>query len=143
LDDPAATSCWKTRASDRHRSIQCEVWSSRSGIGPTAFLVRDAPTDRVRRFGLAHEIMGEGGMLWSARLCTIDAGLETDGARGFPPMMGQYLAARYGYVKERVAQRNGSTASVGQHPLVESELGLRCARRFEGLIRGVVVLRNM
>jgi glutathione S-transferase len=53
-------------------------------------------------FGLAHEVMGEGGLLWSGRLLTIDAGLESDGARGFPPMIATYLAKRYGYAKERL-----------------------------------------
>lgn len=65
-------------------------------------LVPTTPADRVRMFGLAHETVGEGGLLWSSRLLTIDAGLETDGARGFPAPIAGYLAKRYGYTKERL-----------------------------------------
>jgi len=71
-------------------------------LAPEPSLVPASPADRVRMFGLAHEIMGEGGLLWSGRLLTIAAGLESDGARGFPPMVGQYLAARYGFMPERL-----------------------------------------
>lgn len=67
-------------------------------------LVPAAPPDRVRMFGLAHEVMGEGGLLWSSRLVTVHAGLESDGARGFPPPIATYLAKRYGYAKDRIEQ---------------------------------------
>ncbi len=56
---------------------------------------------RIRMFGLAHEIMGEGGLLWTARIATIEASLSSDGARGFPLPVAQFLAPRYGYVAGR------------------------------------------
>lgn len=65
-------------------------------------LVPSAAKDRVRFFGLAQEVMGEGGLLWSARLLAIHAGLESDGARGFPTMIATYLAKKYGYTKDGV-----------------------------------------
>jgi glutathione S-transferase len=71
-------------------------------LAPEPSLVPASPSDRVRMFGLAHEVMGEGGILWSGRLMTIAEGLASDGERGFPPMVGQYLAARYGFVPERI-----------------------------------------
>jgi glutathione S-transferase len=71
-------------------------------VTPSPSLVPDAPEARVRMFGLAHELMGEGGLVWSGRLVTIHLGLDTDGARGFPPMVASYLAKRYGYVRERM-----------------------------------------
>ena len=71
-------------------------------IAPSPSLVPEAPAERVRMFGLAHEVMGEGGLVWSGRLVTIHLGLETDGARGFPPMVAGYLAKRYGYAPERI-----------------------------------------
>jgi glutathione S-transferase len=58
--------------------------------------------DRVRLFGIAHEIMGESGLLWSSRLLTLDASFSTDGNKGFPSPIAQYLAPRYGFAKERV-----------------------------------------
>lgn len=72
-------------------------------IGASPSLVPTTPRERVRMFGLAHEWVGEGGLAWNARLVTIADGLETDGARGFPPFVGQYLAGRYGYTAARVA----------------------------------------
>lgn len=65
-------------------------------------LVPSDPSSRVRMFGLAHETLGEGGILWSSRLAMIDASLETNGARGFPSMVAGYLSKKYGYAKERV-----------------------------------------
>jgi glutathione S-transferase len=65
-------------------------------------LLPSAANDRVRFYGLAHEVLGEGGLLWSARLLAIHAGIESDGARGFPTMIATYLAKKYGYTKERV-----------------------------------------
>ncbi len=58
------------------------------------------PTDqeqRIRTVGLCHEVLGEGGLLWCARLLAIDAGLSTDGSEGFPLRSAQYLAPRYGW----------------------------------------------
>ena len=71
-------------------------------LAPEPSLVPASPSDRVRMFGLAHEIMGEGAILWSGRLLTIAEGLASDGERGFPPMVGQYLGARYGFVADRI-----------------------------------------
>lgn len=65
-------------------------------------LVPSAAKDRVRMFGLAHELIGEGGLAWCSRLVTIHAGLESEGARGFPTTIATYLAKKYGYAKERV-----------------------------------------
>jgi glutathione S-transferase len=66
-------------------------------LAPARSLVPADPAARVRMFGLAHEVMGEGGLLWSSRNLTIHLGLTTDGARGFPPMVAGYLGKRYGY----------------------------------------------
>jgi glutathione S-transferase len=92
-------------------------------VAPSPSLVPASPDDRVRMFGLAHELMGEGGLLWSSRLLTIHLGLETEGARGFPPMIATYLAKRYGYVKDRI---DAARARVGQGwALLEAALGDR------------------
>lgn len=72
-------------------------------LAPAPSLVPTRPADRVHMFGLAHELMGEGGVLWCGRLLTIGEGLATEGARGFPPMVGQYLAPRYGFAPDRLA----------------------------------------
>jgi len=69
---------------------------------PSPSLVPASPADRVRMYGLAHEIMGEGGLLWSGRLLTIHAGIVSEGARGFPAPVAAYLAKRYGYGADRL-----------------------------------------
>lgn len=71
-------------------------------LAPAPSLIPAAPADRVRMFGLSHELMGEGGVLWCGRLLTIAEGVATEGARGFPPMVGQYLAPRYGFAPHRL-----------------------------------------
>lgn len=84
-------------------------------------LVPAAPNDRVTMFGLSHEVMGEGGLLWSSRILTIDAGLETNGERGFHPQAADYLAKRYGYLKGRLdVARKRVTESWA---LLEKQLG--------------------
>jgi glutathione S-transferase len=84
------------------RTGWAEILELAERISKAPSLVPSAPADRVKMFGLAHEIMGEGGLLWSGRLVSIDVGLSTEGARGFPPPIAQYLAKRYGYAKELV-----------------------------------------
>jgi glutathione S-transferase len=66
-------------------------------------IVPTSAAERVRMFGLSHEVLGEGGLVWSARQLTIAKGLETDGARGFPTMVATYLGKRYGHASERAA----------------------------------------
>jgi glutathione S-transferase len=84
------------------RTGWAEILELAERIGKEPSLVPASPSDRVKMFGLAHEVMGEAGLLWSARLVSIDVGLTTDGARGFPPPIAQYLAKRYGYAKDLV-----------------------------------------
>jgi glutathione S-transferase len=63
------------------------------------------PTDddeRMRLFGLAHELLGEDGLVWSGRLLVIHRGIETGGQEGFPLRIAQYLAPKYGYSAGRV-----------------------------------------
>jgi glutathione S-transferase len=67
-------------------------------------LVPDDVEARARVWGMSHEILGEGGLLWCGRLLMIHASLTSDGARGFPVPVSQYLAAKYGYDPERVPQ---------------------------------------
>jgi glutathione S-transferase len=68
--------------------------------GPS--LVPTAEDDRMRLFGLAHELLGENGLVWSGRMLVIHRGLVTEGQEGFPLRIAQYLAPKYGYAPERV-----------------------------------------
>jgi glutathione S-transferase len=75
-------------------------------------LVPADPEQRCKLFGLAHEIAGEGGLGWCARLLTIHGSLSTEGARGFPLRAAHYLARKYGYAPERVAAARAKVSSV-------------------------------
>ncbi len=68
--------------------------------GPS--LVPNDENERMRLFGLAHELLGENGLVWSSRLLVIHRGLVTGGQEGFPLRIAQYLAPKYGYAAERV-----------------------------------------
>jgi glutathione S-transferase len=72
-------------------------------LGGRASLVPADHEARVRMLGLLHEVAGEGGLGWNARLIMIHGSLSTDGARSFPLPVAQYLAAKYGYSPERAA----------------------------------------
>jgi len=67
--------------------------------GRTPLVPADADL-RVRMHGLGHEVLGEGGLAWSARLALGHASLASNGARGFPARLTAYLAPKYGYTPE-------------------------------------------
>lgn len=52
---------------------------------------------RAEAMGLAHEICGEMGLGWSARNLLVEQGFASDGAAGFHPKVGKFLARKYGY----------------------------------------------
>jgi len=81
------------------RTGWAEILALAERLAPETPLVPAAARERAHVMGLSHEIMSEGGLLWSARLVTIDAGLSTEGREGFPLRAAQYLAPRYGWTK--------------------------------------------
>jgi glutathione S-transferase len=60
-------------------------------------LIPKDPEQRAFLFGLGHEILGQDGLAWNGRLLLIEAGLLSDGARGFPLPVARRLAPSYGY----------------------------------------------
>jgi glutathione S-transferase len=66
-------------------------------LGGPGVVVPDELAARAEVFGLLHEIAGEDGIGWNARLAMIDASLTSEGKRGFPLPVAQYLARRYGH----------------------------------------------
>jgi glutathione S-transferase len=66
-------------------------------LGGAVSLVPAGPARRVRLFGIAHEICGEGGLGWNSRLMMIHHALASDGARGLTPPVARYLAKKYDY----------------------------------------------
>jgi glutathione S-transferase len=79
------------------RSGWAEILELAERLRPDISLVPSNPEQRVRMFGLSHELLGAGGLIWSGRLFTIAASLESAGERGFALPVAKYLATRYGY----------------------------------------------
>jgi glutathione S-transferase len=75
----------------------------------------------VARFG--EEILGEGGLVWSGRMCLLDVSFTSQGARGFSVPVAQYLAAKYGYAAEKVPAARARVVAVLER------LGARLANR--------------
>jgi len=81
-------------------------------LQPSPSLIPDDEDGRLAMFGLSHELLSPDGLGWSARMLMIQAGLTTDGARGFPPPAAAYLAPKYGYAPERVPRARARIAAV-------------------------------
>jgi glutathione S-transferase len=79
------------------RSGWAEIITLAERLGGRRMLVPVDPEARVRMFGLAHELAGEGGLGWSSRFIMIDGSFKSDGQEGFPPSIAQSLARKYGY----------------------------------------------
>jgi glutathione S-transferase len=84
------------------RTGWAEILGFAERMGGNVALVPSEPEARIRHHGLAHELCGEGGFGWCARLIMIDGGLTSGGARSFALPVAQYLAGKYGYARERI-----------------------------------------
>lgn len=83
---------------DEHaRTGWAEILHLVERLQPERALIPKEPELRIALFGLGHELLGAGGLMWCARLFAIDASLESAGARGFLLPVATYLAERYGY----------------------------------------------
>lgn len=83
------------------------VWSQIVALaarlaGPGVLLPVDIDA-RIATIGTIHELAGEYGVGWNARLVMIDLGLATAGRRGFAPPIAAYLAPKYGHQPGLVA----------------------------------------
>lgn len=79
------------------RTVWSQLLTLAARLGPPGALL---PLDLARRaeiVGLIHELAGEDGLGWNARLLMIHASLTSNGARGFSLKVASFLAARYGY----------------------------------------------
>jgi glutathione S-transferase len=79
------------------RSGWAEILELAERLSPETPLVPSDPELRISMYGLSHELLGAGGLVWSARLAGLETSLSTEGKQGFILPVAQYLAARYGY----------------------------------------------
>lgn len=84
------------------RTVWSQIVALADRLSPATVLPADLDS-RVATMGLLHEIAGEGGLGWNARMMMIHAGLTTNGERGFTAPVAKYLAAKYGYAADRIA----------------------------------------
>jgi glutathione S-transferase len=84
------------------RTGWAEILGYAERAGGEVSLIPVEPEARIRHHGLAHELCGEGGFGWCARLIMTDGGLTSGGARSFSLPVAQYLAGKYGYAPERI-----------------------------------------
>jgi len=92
------------------RSGWAEIVALAERLRPEVPIVPSSQSDRMEMWGIAHEMLGEGGLVWSLRIEAIHEGLVSDGARGFPVRAARYLGARYGYDPARV---DGAREQIG------------------------------
>ncbi len=104
------------------RSGWAEIVALAERLEERTSLVPRSLDDRVVMWGIAHEILGEGGLVWSLRLEAIHQGLTSGGGRGFPEQAARYLGAKYGYHPSRVD---------GARDRIRSTLAM-LARRLDG-----------
>lgn len=84
------------------RAVWSQIVALASRLAGPGVLVPVEIDRRVEVIGLIHEIAGEDGLGWNARLQMIHASLTSNGTRGFPLPVAQYLAAKYGYAPDRI-----------------------------------------
>jgi len=82
---------------DAVRTGWAEILILAERLAPEPSLIPDDGTERAMMFGLCHALMGEGGLVWNSRLCSVSASLVSEGTRGYPLPVAKYLGARYGY----------------------------------------------
>ena len=102
---------------DRPRSGWAEILLLAERLKPSPSLLPADPAERALVFGLAHEILGEGGLCWTRRLQLVHGGLHEE--PGFAPPVAKYLAKKYGYSQE---------ANAGYGERVTALLGMLAAR---------------
>lgn len=87
------------------------ITSLASRLAGPGVLLPDDIAARVDVMGVLNEIAGEDGIGWNGRHAMLEASFTSDGKRGFPAGVAQYLAVRYGYVPgqlERVRARTSA-----------------------------------
>jgi glutathione S-transferase len=106
---------------DPPRAVWSQIVALAARIGRPGSVLPDAPDARVKTVGLLHEIAGEDGLGWNARMLMIDASMTSQGARGFVLPVAQYLAPKYGYAPERIDAAR--TRAISTLRMLAEELG--------------------
>jgi glutathione S-transferase len=96
--------------SEKPRTGWAEILLLAERLAPDPPLIPADPDERVRFFGLAHELCGEDGLAWNRRLQMIEGSRADGGA--VPRGLGDYLVARYGYSEAAAARAPARIAEI-------------------------------
>lgn len=99
--------------SEPPRSHWSEILETAERLGGKSLVPSDA-VERAQLFGLAHDLLGEGGLVWNQRIVLVDRGLTTEGREGFPLRLSQYLAPKYGHAPGRMEAAKNKAISILQ-----------------------------
>lgn len=100
---------------ERPRVHWADILAQAERIAPEPRLVPEAAEQRVRMFGLANELCGEGGLGWQRRLRLLDdmrAGAEAPGAPEAYRQTFRGLCGRYAYDREAAAHATQRTLEI-------------------------------
>jgi glutathione S-transferase len=81
---------------EKLRTGWAEILLLAERLAPEPALIPSEPEARVQLFGLGHEICGEMGFGWCARLLMVERSLEGGEGVGFPTQIAATLADKYG-----------------------------------------------
>ena len=88
---------------DAPRTDLVDILSFAENLSPEPALLPADPINKKLAIDLCHDICGEMGLGWMRRLDSVHKGLlEEEG--GFPVMIAQYLASKYGYHKHQAQE---------------------------------------
>ncbi|MBI2963735.1 MAG: hypothetical protein HYY35_08280 [Deltaproteobacteria bacterium] len=89
---------------ERARAGWADILFLAERLAPEPALIPVDPQDRVRCFGLAHEICGEDGFGWNRRHLMVRDGLDPAGSGAVSREVADYLGRRYGYGEAAAAR---------------------------------------
>jgi glutathione S-transferase len=104
-DEPDAIADWAGNSSipvvayegEKLRTGWAELLLLAERLAPQPALIPGDAEQRATLFGLGHEICGEIGLGWCARLLMIERSLGDSGGLGFPPRIAAHLAGKCGH----------------------------------------------
>ena len=97
---------------ERARAGWAEILFLAERLAPQSSLIPADADDRVRFFGLAHEICGEDGLGWNRRHLMVRDAMNPTVRGAVPREIAEYLAARYGYGEAASARAPARVAEI-------------------------------
>ena len=96
---------------ERPRTGWAEILFLVERLAPEPRLIPEDPEDRVRMFGLAHELCGEDGLAWNRRHQMVEGSRNPAGG-AVSGAIGDYLAKRYDYSDAAAARAPRRVAEI-------------------------------